>query len=101
MDRGTALLQGLRKQLEGWRDRIKRATGASLVELVPGEKGEFTAHVEWTTRRGEKKSLDRPFTRLEVFGSSYTQGMMHWQVQKRVCFYARAVIGDVLAARGI
>jgi len=100
MDRGTALLQNLRKKLEGWVSPIQRATGASSVEFIPRDAGEFSICVAW--KSGDTLcSFDRLFARKEVFGASYALGPSSWHVQKRACDYARDLIRQVLEQRGV
>jgi hypothetical protein len=100
MDRGAILLQGLRGQLEGWLDTIKRATSATSVSFVTHAQGEFTLRIEWK-KDGAVQHFDRMFTRPEVFGASYGHSPMSWRVQRRACDYARDVMRQVLSARGV
>ena len=101
MDRGTILLNGLRSQLVGWLDVIRRGVGATDISIVQGGDGEFTVHVEWTTKGGELQSFDKPFTRQEVFGASYGHTPLTWRVQRRACDYARDIMRQILSARGV
>jgi hypothetical protein len=101
LDRGHALLQGLRHQLERWFDTIRKATGATRVFFVAHPDGEFALRVEWETKAGEKMFYDRMFTREEVFGASYRNSVASWQVQRRACDYARDCMRQVLSARGV
>ena len=101
MDRATALLQGLRDQLQHWFDPIKRATGATSVTYVHRENGEFAVRIEWKMKNGELKNFEREFTRQELFGASYTNSPMSWRIQRRACDYARDTMRQVLAARGV
>lgn len=96
MDHGAVLLQGLRNQLQGWMQTIKRATCATDVLFVPLADGEFVLRVEWQYKGGEKKTFDRTFSKSEILGTNPAQ----WRVQRRACDYARDIMRDVLAARG-
>jgi hypothetical protein len=99
MDRGDALLQGLRQQLERWFDPIRRSTGATGVEFVAHPNGEFALRVKWWD--GGDRHHDRVFTRQEVFGASYGNTPLSWRVQRRACDYARDCIRQVLTVRGV
>jgi hypothetical protein len=101
MDRGYALLQGLRVQLERWTDTIRKATCATAVSFVPQTEGEFALRIEWKLKTGEVKTFDRVFTRREVFGASYRRQPHAWQVERRACDYARDCIQKVLTERGV
>lgn len=101
VDRGTVLLQGLRQQLQGWADPIRRATCATSVTFIPHELGEFTLRVEWMSKEGTTKTFDRKFTRQEVFGSSYGHSPAGWRVERRACDHARDTMRQVLEARGV
>jgi hypothetical protein len=101
MDRGTVLLQGLRNNLRGWTDRIRRATYATDVTFTAQPDGEFTVRVEWTLKDGQKKYFDKTYTRREVFGLSYSGHQHGWRIQRKVCDYAKELMRDVLNARGV
>jgi 3-phenylpropionate/cinnamic acid dioxygenase small subunit len=100
MDRGEALLQGLRRQLEHRLDSIRRSVGATTVSIVPQPDGEFSIRVEWVMKDGTK-TFDHSFTQRSVFGASYMGSPMAWRVEKKACDYARDCIRQVLAARGV
>lgn len=100
MDRGTALLQNLRGQLQNWLLTIQRATGATDVSFVPHTAGEFTIRVTWRPKGGEEQTYDRVFTRQEVFGASYQTSPQTWRVQRKACDYAREIMRQVLTIRG-
>ena len=101
MDRGDALLNGLRNQMERWQDPIKRATCAATVSFISRQNGEFTVRVEWRQKDCEAKTFDYEVTRKGVFGASYGHSPLTWRVEKRACDYARDVMRQVLAARGV
>lgn len=101
MDRGEALLQGLRGQLRNWLHVIKRSTYATDAELLPGVGGEFSVRVTWVPRGGATTHFERQFTRSDVFGPTYTEGPGGWRVQRKACVYAREIISAVLTARGV
>lgn len=101
MDRGAVLLQGLRKNLQAWTDRIKRATCASNVVFTAEPDGEFTVQVEWAVKGGEPRFYRQTYTRREVFGSSYSEQQHGWRVQKKTCDYAKELMRNVLNARGV
>lgn len=101
MDRGAVLLQGLRDKLfSGWARSIQRSTGAHNVEFVTRENGEFAVRVSW--KKGEvDKVFEKEFTRAHVLGPSLHRPMMEWHMQKRTCDYAREIMCEVLAQRGV
>jgi hypothetical protein len=96
MDRGAVVLQGVLNKLRGWFDFLKRATYAREVLVEPGDNGEFTIVLKWATGAEHRKLFSRDY----VFGPTSHLGDGA-SAQLRACDYARALVREVLAARGI
>ena len=82
-------------------DRIRRATYATDVTIVPTIRGEFSVRVVWKNKDGTVGAVDHEFTRKAVFGASYTNAPLAWRVERKACDYMRDVMRHVLAARGV
>jgi hypothetical protein len=100
MDRGTVLLHSLRDNLRPWADRIRRATYASSVTFIPHKDGEFAVRIEWKVG-DETRHFERAFRRLEVFGKSFNDGPAGWRIQLKTCDYAKLLMREAMAARGL
>jgi hypothetical protein len=101
MDRGSIILQELRKRLnDGWIGGIRRATGAHQVTFVVNDDGEFTVRVVWKVGE-EERVYEKKFTKAYVLGASIHRPMAEWSLQRRACDHARDIMREVLAQRGV
>ncbi len=99
MDRQTTLLQQLRAQLGPWLDVIRRGVGATAVEVVTVERGEFFVRATWKVPDGERMH-EQFFSRDFVFGSTAEQPLA-CRAQRRPCDYARDFMREILTQRGV
>lgn len=101
MDRGTALLQGLQKQLMAWRDYIRRCTHATEVSFEPRAEGTFDLVVKWVDKKNVPGQFTKSFTRSFVFGGTATLSPEAWAVEKKACVHARETVQEILVQRGV
>lgn len=101
MDRGAVLLQNLRSKLQPWFLYIQRCTHATSVQFESGESGEFSVVVKGVGKDHSNWSFSIPFTRVKCFGPTYSLDPAAWCIPTRPCDYARAIVREVLASRGV
>ena len=101
MDRGTALLQDLRRKLAGWQDYIKRCTHATEVLFVNKEGGEFDLVVHWVNKQQSAGEFTKNFTRRFVFGGTFSLSPNAWAIERRACDHARDIVREILSKRGV
>lgn len=99
MDRPEALLQGLKHKLQSWLAFITKTSFATSVVILPGSSGEFSVVVTWD--KPTKGEYTKVFDRATVFGRSMQLSPAAWTVQKCVGDFARDVVREVLAQRGV
>lgn len=101
MDREVLLLQQLQRNLTGWCDCIRRATGALEVR-IEHEKSEGISIVGTWKNNGTAANVHKKiFAPSVLFGPSLLLPPSGRHLVMRPCECARAYIQEILQLRGI
>jgi hypothetical protein len=100
VDHSEVLLQGLQQKLSTHLGSIKRATGAITSLIEPAANGEFVVRVAWLVD-GAVEIYEKAFAKSFVFRNCMSKPQLEWHIEKRACDYARDIMREVLAQRGI
>lgn len=95
MDRGLALLQQFRQQMEAQAAYLRRCTYAKSVRVGPVQDRTVTVTFEWDRRLPFSKT----YTLEELCGPSYLLQPLAWKLQLPPCVQAKKLGQEALTQR--